>query len=380
MKVTVSVLKADIGSIGGHITPSRVVVEEVRNSVRDKGKDFIIDSYIGFTGDDIVILCTHERGILDEKIHKMAWDAFVVGTEVAKKEGLYGTAQDLLKDALSRNVKSMGPAVAEMEFKERSNESFIFFALNDIEPLAWNLPLYFLFAEPIYAEVHTMNQQMNKGFCFHIQGIDSIGISKIIELNAPKDLHRIAALLRDNNKYLIKRIDSRTTRHQAAIGSYMGNNLGARNYNEKINALTLVRIEDEFPNLGELLSAFLGDYEITNSSYDGRIIDDKPLNIVIPYEERCPMISGAGFCVRNGKLNRYVNIFPPPICCHESNYLDYNKALSTHRKFKWKYGKNVYQHSMQLSKYIKKVWTKDGWTAKLLLFKEIIEEFARWAA
>jgi len=128
MRITLSVLKADVGSIGGHIKPSQALLEEVRHFVGRSGKNLLIDSYVSSTGDDIAILCTHERGVLDEKIHKLAWDAFLAGTSVAKKQGLYGAGQDLLKDSFSGNIKGMGPAVAEMEIEERPNEPFIFFA------------------------------------------------------------------------------------------------------------------------------------------------------------------------------------------------------------------------------------------------------------
>jgi fructose 1,6-bisphosphate aldolase/phosphatase len=104
MKVTISVLKADVGSIGGHIKPSRALIEEVEQFVKNEGKDILIDSYVSSTGDDVAILCTHDRGEEDEKIHKLAWDAFLAGTEVAKKQGLYGAGQDLLKDAFRNGI------------------------------------------------------------------------------------------------------------------------------------------------------------------------------------------------------------------------------------------------------------------------------------
>ena len=56
MKVTLSVLKADIGSIGGHITPSKALLNEVKNFVGENGKDILIDFYISYTGDDVAIL------------------------------------------------------------------------------------------------------------------------------------------------------------------------------------------------------------------------------------------------------------------------------------------------------------------------------------
>ena len=72
---------------------------------------------------------THTLGIENEKIHKLAWDAFKHGTTVAKDQGFYGAGQDLLKDAFSGNVKGMGPGVAEIEMEERPSEVFcIFFA------------------------------------------------------------------------------------------------------------------------------------------------------------------------------------------------------------------------------------------------------------
>jgi len=64
----ISALKADIGSIGGHITPSQALLDEVKRKVQEIGKDLIIDFYIGYTGDDVAILFTHERGVSDEKI------------------------------------------------------------------------------------------------------------------------------------------------------------------------------------------------------------------------------------------------------------------------------------------------------------------------
>ncbi len=121
MNITLSVIKADIGSIGGHIRPSQRLIDSVRDYIVEHGKTLLIDHYISHTGDNIAILMTHTRGSGDEQIHQLAWQAFVTGTEVAKSQGLYGAGQDLLKDAFSGNVRGMGPAVAEMQFNERPN-------------------------------------------------------------------------------------------------------------------------------------------------------------------------------------------------------------------------------------------------------------------
>ena len=142
MKITLSVIKADIGSIGGHIQPSQELFQTVKKHVAAQGKKLILDSYISYTGDDIAILMTHTHGIGHAEVHRLAWDAFIAGTEVAKAQGLYGAGQDLLKDAFSGNVRGMGPAVAEMTIDERPNEPFVFFAADKTDPGAFNLPLY----------------------------------------------------------------------------------------------------------------------------------------------------------------------------------------------------------------------------------------------
>src|SRR4030042_4190610 len=97
-KITLSIIKADIGSIGGHIKPSQKLFEAVESHIKNKGKGLLIDYYIGFTGDDVAILSTHQKGVLAEPIHRLCWDALIVGTNVAKSQGLYGAGQDLLKD------------------------------------------------------------------------------------------------------------------------------------------------------------------------------------------------------------------------------------------------------------------------------------------
>ena len=134
MDITLSVIKADIGSIGGHIAPSKRLLDSVRDHVAQSAEGLILDHYISFTGDDIAIVMTHTRGVGDEAVHKLAWDAFITGTETAKSQGLYGAGQDLLKDAFSGNVKGMGPAVSEMQFEERPNEPFLFFAADKTDP------------------------------------------------------------------------------------------------------------------------------------------------------------------------------------------------------------------------------------------------------
>ena len=76
MKITLSIIKADVGSIGGHIKPSETMIRRVKEFIASEGKGMLIDSFICHTGDDISILSSHTHGVDNSKVHKLCWDAF----------------------------------------------------------------------------------------------------------------------------------------------------------------------------------------------------------------------------------------------------------------------------------------------------------------
>jgi fructose 1,6-bisphosphate aldolase/phosphatase len=114
---------------------------------------------------------THQLGEGNAKIHEMAWDTFVKGTEIAKKLKLYGAGQDLLSDAFSGNVKGMGPGVAEMELNERISEPVIIFMADKTSSGAWNMPLYKMFADPFNTIGLVIAPNMHKGFTFEVHDV-----------------------------------------------------------------------------------------------------------------------------------------------------------------------------------------------------------------
>ena len=117
MKITLSILKADVGSIGGHTKPSRHMMDSVQADADAAVQSgLLIDAFVGHTGDDICIVASHTRGENDTDVHQFAWSAFLKATAIASEYGLYGAGQDLLVDAPSGNIRGAGPAVAEIEF------------------------------------------------------------------------------------------------------------------------------------------------------------------------------------------------------------------------------------------------------------------------
>ncbi|MDF2737536.1 MAG: fructose-bisphosphate aldolase/D-fructose 1,6-bisphosphatase, partial [Nitrososphaeraceae archaeon] len=173
MRITVSAIKADIGAIGGHTRPSDELLDVVKNFIEKKGKELIIDHYIGYSGDDIHIIMTHKFGKDNEKIHKLAWDAFSEGTKTAKKQGLYGAGQDLLKDSFSGNVRGMGPGVAEIEMEERPSEVFCIFVADKTEPGAFNYPFWRMFVDARSSTGLLINEKLAAGVTFKVMDVMS---------------------------------------------------------------------------------------------------------------------------------------------------------------------------------------------------------------
>lgn len=314
MKTTLSVIKADVGSIGGHIRPSERLLKAVEGYISEKGRDAIQDFHVSFTGDDIALLFSHGLGKGNPKVHQLAWDAFVAGTQVAREQGLYGAGQDLLKDSFSGNVKGMGPAVAEMEFDERPNEPFLFFAADKTDPGAYNLPLYLAFADPMYNSGLILSPSMNRGFRFVIMDVSYTEGDRVIELNAPEDLYDIAALLRDNQRFVIEGIYSRNTGEIAVSVSTTRLHNIAGKYTGKDDPVMLVRVQGAFPATGEVLAPYnIGHYVagFMRGSHYGPLMPVR-MNSSISYFDGPPVVCCQAFCVHQGKFTEPADAFDHP--------------------------------------------------------------------
>src|SRR3989344_3890083 len=116
-KITISVIKADVGSVGGHTKPSEKMLTRMHELMK-KGIEIglLIDGTVKYTGDDICLIMSHQWGVGAPHIHRYVWDCFKAATAIAEQQGCYGAGQDLLVSAPSGNVRGAGPAVAEIEF------------------------------------------------------------------------------------------------------------------------------------------------------------------------------------------------------------------------------------------------------------------------
>ncbi len=324
MKITMSILKADVGSIGGHTKPSQQMMDSVKEDVQKAiDKDLVLDGFVSHTGDDIAILVSHERGADNTDIHQFAWNTFLKATSIAQQYGLYGAGQDLLVDAPSGNIRGAGPAVAEVEFnhdpaktnKVRPAESFLMLAADKCGPGAYNLPMFLGFADPMYC-AGLMLPNMMKGFTFHIIDMDNTGGDSIIELNAPEDYYHISALLRDNERFGIDGIYSRTHGERAvAVSAQRLHNI-AGTYTGKDDPVALVRNQGIFPAPEELCSPYAKAHYVGGDARGSHVMPlmPVPLNTPVTGMYCLPLVSCVGFSLdaRGHFSSSYIDFFDNP--------------------------------------------------------------------
>jgi fructose 1,6-bisphosphate aldolase/phosphatase len=309
MKITVSVIKADVGGIGGHTRPSENLIQAVRDTVKSAG-DLLIDHYIGYSGDDVHIVMSHTHGVDNEKIHKLAYDSFVAGTAVAKKEGLYGAGQDLLKDSFSGNVKGMGPGVAELEFEERPNEAFTVFAADKTEPGCFNFPMYRLFVDALSNTGLIVNKSLAKGVIFYVMDVEEATIAK---LSLWEDKPTLEAALMYPGRYVISSIttkddepimDASTDRLHNIAGTYVG----------KDDPVCIVRTQKNFPATEEAGSVFNNPHYVagnTRGSHNMPLMPVK-LNSAATINFCIPIVESLVFSMHDGKFTGPFDGFSTP--------------------------------------------------------------------
>lgn len=313
MKLTLSVIKADIGGYVGHshMHPKMVdVAGETLDGAKSDG--LILDFKVLHCGDDLELIITHTKGEEDPDIHKLAWDTFIRCTEVAKKLKLYGAGQDLLADAFSGNVKGMGPGVAEMEFEERKSEPVIIFMADKTSPGAWNLPLFKMFADPFCTPGLVIDPSMHGGFKFDI--LDVIE-NKKVEMQCPEEMYDLLVFLGASSRYMVRGVYRNKDGEVAAKASVQRLNLMAGRYVGKDDPVLIVRAQSGFPAVGEVLEPFSFPHLVEGwmrGSHNGPFTpvsfkDANPTRFDGP-----PRVIAAGFQISNGMLVGPVDMFDDP--------------------------------------------------------------------
>jgi fructose 1,6-bisphosphate aldolase/phosphatase len=304
MKITVTVIKADVGGIGGHTRPSDGLLNAVRNiikpQVRKDEKGLLIDSYIGYCGDDIHIVMTHTKGINNSAIHGLAWRAFEAATKVAKNEGLYGAGQDLLKDSFSGNVKGMGPGVAEMTFEERPNEAFTIYAADKTEPGAFNYPFYRMFVDTLTNTGLIINKNLARGVRINVMDVEK---GKIAQLEMWQDKPTLEAALMYPGRYVVSSVYTKDNQPILSASTDRLHNIAGK-YVGKDDPICIIRTQKDFPATEEAGAAFGNPHLVAGNTRGSHHMPLMPVKINSPasINYAIPIVSALVFSMHNGRL------------------------------------------------------------------------------
>ncbi len=318
--LTISAIKADVGSIGGHTRPSQAMLQIAQERLQEaRDSQVITDFAISFTGDDLCLLMIHRKGNNNAEIHNLAWEIFRQAAGIARQQGLYGAGQDLLKDAPSGNVRGAGPGAAEITFDEtateRPAEPFLIFTADKCGPGAYNFPFWAVFTSPLY-NAGLMLPNMKAGFKFRIIDMEYAGGDRIIELVSPEEHIDLAILLRDENRFGIQAIYSRKYPHQQVVALSTDRlHTIAGEYKGKDDPVAIVRTQGIFPAPEEVLMPFVVAPYVAGDARGSHTMPLMPVAINTPVTgPYClPIIACMAYSVnKEGKLSEGVDIFGNP--------------------------------------------------------------------
>ncbi len=311
--VTISCIKADIGGMVGHSSSHPDILDLGREELeKAKQRGLLIDHHVSHCGDDMFLIMTHDRGEDNEQVHKLAWDTFILGTEVAKKLKLYGAGQDLLADAFSGNIKGAGPGSAEMEIDERPSEPIIVFMADKTSAGAFNLPLYKMFADAFNTPGLVIGEPLHKGFAFEVQDVKE---GAQITLNAPDEIYDMLVFIGAPSRYAIKRVHNRLTGEIAAVSSTDKLSLIAGRYVGKDDPTMIVRCQGSFPAVGEVIEPFTTPWIVEGwmrGSHNGPLM---PVSLKDAHPSRFdgpPRLVALGFQLADGMLIGPNDMFDDP--------------------------------------------------------------------
>ncbi len=311
-KVTLSVIKADVGGFPGHSRTHPHLLEKAAKMLREAEGDLIIDSFVTHCGDDLELIMTHSRGVDAPAIHELAWSVFLECTETAKDLKLYGAGQDLLSDAFSGNVKGMGPGCAEIEFEERKSEPILIFLADKTEPGAWNFFLYKMFADPFNTPGLVIDPAMHGGFVFEVQDVVD---KRVVTFETPDECYSLLAYIGAPSRYVVSRVWRRRDGEIAAASSTQRLNLIAGRYVGKDDPVMIVRTQSGLPAVGEVLEPFSQPFIVAGwmrGSHHGPIMPVGLCDANCTRFDGPPRVVCLGFQLTEGRLTGPVDMFDDP--------------------------------------------------------------------
>jgi fructose 1,6-bisphosphate aldolase/phosphatase len=337
-KITLSVIKADVGGYVGHSAMHPELVEEAIHRLElAQRQAMLVDFHVTACGDDLELIMTHHLGTDHEAIHRLAWEIFEDCTGVARRLKLYGAGQDLLADAFSGNVKGMGPGVAEMEFVERESEPLILFMADKTSAGAWNLPLYKMFADPFNTIGLVISPSMHAGFRFEVHDVKS---QQRVFFDTPDEIYDLLVFIGSPGRYMVKAVYTRQGEICAATSTQRLALIAGR-YVGKDDPVCVVRGQGKFPAIGEILEPFSLPHVVEGwmrGSHHGPLMPVAVGQATPSRFDGPPRVISLGFQLADGHLIGPRDLFDDPgfdearrLCGMAADYLRRHGPFEPHR-------------------------------------------------
>ena len=303
-KVTISIIKCDVGSLAGHYVVPKPLFDVAEKNLKKAVEEGVVNNFYVFNaGDDLELLMVHEKGEQNEEIHKLAWETFKECANKASQLKLYAAGQDLLKDAFSGNVRGMGPGVAEMEIEERTSDPIVVFAADKTSAGSFNYPLFRIFADPMNTAGLVIDPNMLCGFKFEV--IDTKK-NRAIVLKCPEEMYEMLALIGTVGRYTISRVWRASDDLICAASSVSKLSLIAGKYVGKDDPVMIARAQHGLPAVGEVLAPFMHSYFVQGwmrGSHWGPIMPVGLKSSKCTVFDGPPRIVAIGFQVANGRIS-----------------------------------------------------------------------------
>ncbi len=316
-KTTLSLIKADVGSIAGHQVVHPRLEEIAKESLQEaKSMGVLEDFHVTHCGDDLELIMTHRLGVDNSKVHELAWLTFQKAAKEAEEMHLYGAGQDLLVDAFAGNVRGLGPGSAELEFQERPAEPVAVFMMDKTEPGTFNLPIYRMFADPFCSAGLVIDTAMHEGFRFEIWDIRA---HRRVFFDCPEEMYDLLAFIGTKGQYVIKRVYARSGKvpEEEPVASVSTDKLSqiAGKYVGKDDPVALVRSQSGLPAMGEILEAWSWPFMAAGwnrGSHNGPVLPVAIKDNRVSRFDGPPRVFGLGFQVSDAKLVGPVDLFDDP--------------------------------------------------------------------
>jgi fructose 1,6-bisphosphate aldolase/phosphatase len=165
MKVTLSVIKADIGGYVGHSDSHRKSGADAEKMEAAKNKGLLIDYHVTKCGDDGQLIMTTRKARATRKYTSSPGIPLSTAPSWLRSSSSTGRGRTCCPTPFPATSRGWVGG-SEMEIEERKSEPVLIFMADKTSAGAWNLPLYKMFAEPFNTIGLVIAPNMHKGFSF----------------------------------------------------------------------------------------------------------------------------------------------------------------------------------------------------------------------